>query len=502
VLLVLLAAAALVFVIACSNVANLILARSVRREGELAMRAALGASAGALRRTLLAESLLLCGAGAMLGVALAGPMVRCWRATPRASRCARSISPSTPAAVGGRRPRHAGPRCCWPSSRACPRPTARTAPAGLSGGSVRITAGTNRRLRLFAVTQIAASLRAAGRRGHAADHALRAAGARDRLQHAPGAGGERAGVVRRPRAEDLGVLSRGHAARIGTARRRARGRRHGGAVARRRRFGPGFQFTVEGYAKANGEEDPRARFRTVSPGFFARSACRSSPAATSTTTTADERSGGDRQRERGARMFPSSGRAQPPPAVDRPGDGKFIGVTPTAPPHRRRRRRRGRRERGAGTGDDGVPPGGAGIRRRPAVRARQGDPYALVAPITRIIRELAPEQPVEQAATLEDVRAEVLAPNRLNALVFGGFAGVALMIAVVGVAGVLAFSVSARTREFGVRLAIGSEPRHLLPAARSFSSAIRLSPTTPWMSLADLLAPGEITGIRSTVEEC
>jgi len=90
------------------------------------------------------------------------------------------------------------------------------------------------------------------------------------------------------------------------------------------------------------------------------------------------------------------------------------------------------------------------------------DPYALVPPITRIIRELSPDQPVERAATLEDVRAEVLAPDRLNALVFGGFAAVALTIAVVGVAGVLAFSVSARTREFGIRLAIGSAPRHLL----------------------------------------
>ena len=60
------------------------------------------------------------------------------------------------------------------------------------------------------------------------------------------------------------------------------------------------------------------------------------------------------------------------------------------------------------------------------------------------------------------MRAEVLAPDRLNALVFGGFAAVALTIAVVGVAGVLAFSVSARTREFGIRLAIGSAPRHLL----------------------------------------
>jgi predicted lysophospholipase L1 biosynthesis ABC-type transport system permease subunit len=90
------------------------------------------------------------------------------------------------------------------------------------------------------------------------------------------------------------------------------------------------------------------------------------------------------------------------------------------------------------------------------------DPYALVPPIQRTIRQLSSDQPVENAATLDDVRAEVLAPNRLNALVFGGFAAVALMIAVVGVAGVLAFSVSARTREFGVRLAIGSEPRHLL----------------------------------------
>ena len=75
---------------------------------------------------------------------------------------------------------------------------------------------------------------------------------------------------------------------------------------------------------------------------------------------------------------------------------------------------------------------------------------------------MSADQPVERAATLEDVRAEVLAPERLNAFVLSGFAGVALLIAVVGVAGVLAFSVSARTREFGVRLAVGSSPRHLL----------------------------------------
>jgi ABC-type antimicrobial peptide transport system permease subunit len=90
------------------------------------------------------------------------------------------------------------------------------------------------------------------------------------------------------------------------------------------------------------------------------------------------------------------------------------------------------------------------------------DPYTLVPSITRVIRDLASDQPVERPATLDDIRAEVLSPTRINALVFSGFAGVALAIAVVGVAGVLAFSVSSRTREFGVRLAIGSTPSALL----------------------------------------
>jgi hypothetical protein len=102
-----------------------------------------------------------------------------------------------------------------------------------------------------------------------------------------------------------------------------------------------------------------------------------------------------------------------------------------------------------------------GVAGRLFVRA-SGDPYSLVNPITQIVHRLSVNQPVERAATLEDVRAEVLAPDRLNAFVFAGFAGVALLIAVVGVAGVLAFGVSARTREFGVRLAIGSTPYLLL----------------------------------------
>jgi len=462
VLLVLLAASALVFIIACSNVANLILARAVRREGELAVRAALGASAAALRRTLLAESLLLCGAGAFLGVLIARPMVSVL--SEYAARFSvRALDVRVDATllwVGVSLALAAAVLLAFvprlPSAEA-------TTGMGLSNGTVRVTSSTNRRLRLFAVTQIAASFVLLTGAGMLLKTLLA-------LQATP-AGFE----TRRVLAVNVPIVSYSRPPDQIAAFYKEVVRRIGalpgvqqvavGTLVPWRdanTFGPGFQFSAEGYARAGGEEDPRARFRTVTPGFFA--ALGVPVIAGRDFNNADRRDSESVvivSQSLAKRMFPTQD------AVNRrlmwtDPVMKFIDVS-TGP----------RRIVGvvADVDDENIVPGAAMTVYHPLeqeifvgrlfVHART-DPYSLVPAITRIIHELAADQPVEHAATLEDVRAEVLAPDRLNALVFGVFAGVALLIAVVGVAGVLAFSVSARTREFGIRLAIGSAPRHLL----------------------------------------
>src|SRR4051794_22598081 len=460
VLLILLAASALIFVIACSNVANLILARSVRREGELAIRAALGAGSAALRRTLLAESLLLCGAGAVLAVIIARPMVTLLaRYAARYSIRALDVTvDSTLLWVGVGLAVIAAVLLAF-----VPRlPAADAANGlGLSNGGVRITTGTNRRLRLFAVTQIGASFVLLAGAGtlittlFALQRANPGMNTRNVLAlHVPV-------NYTRPPEQTLPLYKeavRRIAALPGVEQVAV------GTLVPWREAGAFFaaQFMVEGYAKANGEDDPRANFRTVSPGFFAALGV---PLIAGRDFDANDRRDGEKvvivSQTLAQRLFPNQD------AVNRRFTWtdpvmKFIDVS-TGP----------RRIVGvvADIDDENVVAGPVMTVYHPLDQEIGGgrlfvhaktDPYALVPPITRIIRELSADQPVEQAATLDDVRAEVLAPNRLNALVFSVFAGVALTIAVVGVAGVLAFSVSARTREFGVRLAIGSTPRHLL----------------------------------------
>jgi predicted permease len=470
VLLVLMAASVLIFIIACSNVANLILSRSVRREGELAIRAALGATSSALRRTLLAESLLLCVGGALLGVLSAGPMVSILaRYAARFSVRAQDLTlDASMLWVGAVLAIIAAvllayvPRLPSPES---------SQGMGLANGSVRITGSTSRRLRIFAVTQIAASF-------------VLLAGASMLIKTLLSLQSAQTGFdMHRVLALNVPVMSHGKTSQeIINFYREAIRRinelpgvdhvalgtttpwRDAGS------FGPGFGFTGEGHVKGVKEEDPRAQFRAVSPGFFASLGL---PIIEGRDFNDDDRRGGEAvvivSQSVAQRMFPGQDALNrhimwTDPVMDfiyvSRGPRRIVGVA-------------------ADVDDEHVIPGASLTVYHPFGQVPDGngeipvfggrlfvhtrmDPYALVTPVTRIVRDMSADQPVEHAATLEDIRAEVLTPDRLNTLVFGGFAAVALAIAVVGVGGVLAFSVSGRTREFGIRLAMGSQPRHLL----------------------------------------
>jgi putative ABC transport system permease protein len=463
VLLVLLAASGLVFIIACSNAANLILARTVRREGELTIRAALGASTSALRRTLLAESLVLCAAGAALGVIIAHPLldVLARYASRFSVRALNLTVDSSMLWVGALLAMIAAVLLAYVPH--LPTNNSSQAP-NLASGSIRITGNTNRRLRVFAVVQIAASfVLLAG-----ASMLLKTLISLQTAQ--TGLDMQQVLAINVPtmryqktaqqvvdfykdtirRVDDLpGVIKTAYGVSVPW---RDTGN-----------DGPGLQFSADGHVHSP-ENDPRAHFRTISPGFFA--ALGVPILAGRDFNDLDSQSNEAVvmiSESLAKRMFPGQD------AINRhvywtdpvlqfiPGfkseQQRIIGVT-------------------ADIDDEHVVPEPtltiySTFGKGPMFGGRlfihtSANPYSLVTPVTRIIRGMSPEQPVERAATLEDIRAEVLTPERLNTVVFGIFAGVALTIALVGVAGVLAFSVSARTREFGIRLALGSPPTRLL----------------------------------------
>jgi putative ABC transport system permease protein len=469
ILIVLLAVAAVVFVIASSNVANLILARSVRREGELSLRAALGAGRAALRRTLLAESLVLCSAGAILGVLFARPLVAviAQYAARFSVRALEVTVDSTVLWVGAGLAITASVLLAYvprlPSDLA-----SGSGGLGLATGGVRITPGTNQRLRLFATTQIACSF-------------VLLAGASMLLTTLVTAQTAKTGYADMSHvlAIDVPATALGVPIKNGSTFFRETARRIGelpgveaasfGDVVPWRDpapFGGTAQFTAEGYAAADGEERPTGRVRTAGPRFFGALGI---PLLAGREFTDDERDPvAIVSQTLARRMFPDAEAlnrhiAWGDPMNPTPTPRRIVGVVADVDDEHMVR------QPAMTMYAPSSPMLGYGGRLFVRTTA---DPYSIMPAITRVVRGLAPDQSLERAATLEDVRTQVLSPERLNAFVFSGFAGIALLIAAVGVAGVLAFSVGARTREFGVRLAIGSTPSHLLVQVLAEGAAI------------------------------
>jgi putative ABC transport system permease protein len=87
----------------------------------------------------------------------------------------------------------------------------------------------------------------------------------------------------------------------------------------------------------------------------------------------------------------------------------------------------------------------------------EGDIAALTSAATRIVRRIVPDVPIQSVMTVAQIKDQSLAPRRLNAALLSSFGIVALIIAAVGIAGVLAFSVSARTNEIGIRMSLGAD---------------------------------------------
>src|SRR5689334_7185349 len=396
---VLFAASGLLFVIACSNVANLILARAVRREPEMAIRAALGATSAAFRRSLLAEGIVLCGTGALAGVAIATPMVSVLAkyASRFSVRALDLTLDSTLVWIGAALALVAAVFLAF-----VPRLPAPDTSAGFSlSSSVRVSGGSSRRLGIFAVTQITASFLLLAGAGALIKTLLELEKTQPPFATA------------RVLAVNLPVMADGKTPQqVQEFYREVQRRvstlpgvehvssgfgvpwRDGQALSIR------FTFSVEGSQRENSKEDVRGRFRSISPGYFETLGM---PILEGRDFRDTDRDGAERvviiSKSIAQQLFP--GRQ----AVNRHLQWtdplmKFIGIS-TEP----------LRIIGVvpDVDDENIIPSPAmtiyqpfsqgGWSSRLFVRAKN-DPYALVPTITRVIHEMSADQPVERASTL------------------------------------------------------------------------------------------------------
>jgi putative ABC transport system permease protein len=130
-----------------------------------------------------------------------------------------------------------------------------------------------------------------------------------------------------------------------------------------------------------------------------------------------------------------------------------------------------------------------------------GGPGEMAPAVRRVLREIDPDQPVSEVRTMDQVMAEAVGRNRFNTLLLGLFAGLATLLAAVGIFGVMSSSVTLRTREIGLRVALGARQGQVLTLI--LKQGLLLTLTGIVLGLAGALAltrllAGLLFGVGST----
>ncbi len=456
----LMAAAGLLLVVTCANAANLVLTRNLRRDREFAVRWALGAGRAGLRRILLTECGILAGVGALLGLGLAylglGLLVSfAERFTTRAGEIHMDPAVLVFSTVVA----------CLAAVAFAFAPGLRgqeAAGAALTRSGSRTTGGSRRLQRGLIVAQVAASvtvLTAAGLLGRT----LLVLNAVD-----PGVKVENTLTLEAPATMEGQVPDQVVALQEEMARRIA-------ALPGVQDVGVGLsvplrgnlvklEIRAEGRPLASGEPIPLAEYRTATPDFFAaagmrilagRGIAQTDEAGSARVAVINqalaERLFGDED-PLGRRV---TWTGQVLSAIGMKEDWRtIVGVV-------------------SNTRDDGPdqPPPATlyqpltqnDLAYYPGAFVIRGEQAPALAPqVQRIINEMAPTQPVLRVATLEQIRQEKIAAERLNTFLVGVLGLLALIIAAVGLAGVLSFLVSERTAEIGIRMSLGADARKVL----------------------------------------